>query len=519
LIYAILGQTASGKTSLALKIAKEFSLPVISSDAYQCYRGMSVGTDKPSAEEVKGLDYFFYDEYDPDEDVSVFGFQKECRPLLDRYVKEGKDVLVVGGTFLYLKALLFNYVFEEEKEPSEEEDAIPLEKLQEELKKESPETYEAIDVKNRRRVIRALAQLREGKSRKEILAQNAGKPLYPVTFLRIDIDKDEGNRKIDERVEKMFEEGLVSEVKGLLAKYPEKLRSFLSIGYQEIIEGLEKGMSEEAMKEEVKIHTHQLAKKQRTFLRNQFPEVIHGDLKTMETFLRNSLRMKERTRLLLSPSALNQIEKGSVLFAGLGGVGGEALLSLVRLGFRTFTLVDDDTVDPSNLNRQALYDSTDIGKKKVLAAKERIEKINPLIEVRILEKRIQADADLPTESFDLILDCIDDVDGKATLYRKARKDHSLYFSAMGLGFHLDSTKVRYGKLGDAFDPLARAFKAKLLEEQIPEEEVKGITAVYASDARMKGPKDSRVIGSVSTVPSAGGLALTSAVIETLEKRR
>ncbi|MFA6874740.1 MAG: isopentenyl transferase family protein, partial [Bacilli bacterium] len=82
LIYVLLGQTASGKTSLALELAREFSLPVVSADAYQCYRMMNIGTDKPSRKEVEGIPYYFYDEYEPDEDVSVFTFQSRMRPIL-----------------------------------------------------------------------------------------------------------------------------------------------------------------------------------------------------------------------------------------------------------------------------------------------------------------------------------------------------------------------------------------------------------------------------------------------------
>ena len=162
MIYCILGQTASGKTSLALKLAREFHVPIISADAYQCYKIMQVGTDKPSKEEIQGIEYYFYDEYEPDEEVSVYDFQQECRPILERYLKENKDIIVVGGNFLYVKALLFNYVFqkEDEKRKSPYED-MPLEEMQSLLKEKSIETYHSIDHQNPRRVIRALIQLDE----------------------------------------------------------------------------------------------------------------------------------------------------------------------------------------------------------------------------------------------------------------------------------------------------------------------------------------------------------------------
>ncbi len=271
-----------------MELAREFSLPVISADAYQCYRMMNIGTDKPSRKEVEGIPYYFYDEYEPDEDVSVFTFQSRMRPILMQYQKEGKDVLLVGGTFLYVKALLYPYVFpkEETKSPYEE---MPLEEMQELLKKKSMETYSAIDYRNPRRVKRALDLLDLGLSPKKVREENEGKPLYPVRFFSLTIDKEEGNRKIDSRVDRMFASGFLDEAKTLLSRYPEKTRSLLAIGYPEVREGLREGESEEEIKNLIKIHTHQYAKKQRTFLRHQFEGIVEGDRQTICSLLRKEL--------------------------------------------------------------------------------------------------------------------------------------------------------------------------------------------------------------------------------------
>lgn len=143
MIYCILGQTASGKTSLAIKLAREFSLPIISADAYQCYKIMQIGTDKPTKEEVEGIPYYFYDQFMPDEDISVFDFQNICRPIIEKYQEEKKDIIVVGGNFLYVKALLFNYVFIKENKDVKY-DSLSLHELQEQLKSRSIDTYNAI---------------------------------------------------------------------------------------------------------------------------------------------------------------------------------------------------------------------------------------------------------------------------------------------------------------------------------------------------------------------------------------
>lgn len=291
MIDILLGQTASGKTSLALSLARKYRLPIVSADAYQCYRMMSIGTDKPSRKEVEGIPYYFYDEYDPDEDVSVYTFQKTMRPVLEEYLARKQDVLVVGGTFLYVKALLYPYSFpdEERKGPSPYE-SLSLEEQQKLLLRRSPKTAEKIDLRNPRRVLRALERLDDPNPQSVPCGKT---PLYPCRFYEIQIDKEEGNRKIDERVDRMFQEGFVEEAKRLFEAYPSFPRSFLAIGYPEIRQGLKEGWSEEKMKEKIKIHTHQYAKKQRTFLRHQFPEVLPGTKEEIRSVLEDELGGKK----------------------------------------------------------------------------------------------------------------------------------------------------------------------------------------------------------------------------------
>lgn len=295
MIYCILGQTASGKTSLAISLARKFHVPVISADAFQCFKIMQIGTDKPKKEEIEGLDFYFTDEYEPDHEMSVYLFQRECRPIIERYLKEGKDIIVVGGNFLYVKALLFNYVFEDEssKEKSPYFD-MPLKELQALLYQRDKDTYNQIDHNNSRRLVRALDQLDSGRRREDILKENDGKPIYPVEFVQLQIDKDEGNKKIDDRIDKMFEEGFVDEVKKLLSRYPKSLRPFHCIGYDEVIDGLEQNVFDETkVKDLIKTHTHQYAKKQRTFLRNQFTDIKVGKKEEIFDYLSEKLSKME----------------------------------------------------------------------------------------------------------------------------------------------------------------------------------------------------------------------------------
>lgn len=515
MIYVILGQTASGKTSLALKLAKKFHLPIISADAFQCYKEMNIGTDKPKITDIGDIEYHFYDKYYPNEEVSVYEFQKEYRPVLEEYVRNNQDVLIVGGTFLYIKALLFNYQFKENDIKDSKYRDMSLENLQQILNEKDPELYEMIDNKNPRRVIRALEQIDEGVSRKDVLKANDHKPLYPTVFFQISVDKNKGNELIDQRIEMMFQNGLMDEVKNLMKKYPSDLKAFQAVGYKEVINGIKNGDTIDKIKEDIKIHTHQYAKKQRTFLRNQFDDVIVKEKKEIYDIISYNHLLKERTSALLKPGMLNRIERLNILLAGVGGVGANALNALVRTGFVNITIIDYDTVNESNLNRQIFYDLNDLNKSKVEVCSKKAVDLNPLCKITGINKTITSIDDLPHDKYDYIIDCVDNIDAKIALYLKAKKDGSHFISSQGLGFQYDSTKVKYGQLLYAVDPLAKRFKEALQKSSIIEEDINNIIAVYSQSGRLKGPKNSKTIGSLITATNAGGNAIVSWILKEL----
>ena len=275
MIYVILGQTASGKTKLASDLARRFHLPLIGADAYQVYQELNIGTAKPNKEELEGLEYFLIDDRSVSSPMNVMTYQKECRALLDQYQKEKRDVILSGGTLLYVRAALYPYEFAPEEERPEITGYVNSLTTEEALKllgEKDRETFEKVDRNNPRRVSRALVLALEGKKASE-KAKKQAEPLYPCKIYAIEIDKDEGNKKIDLRVDEMFEEGLIGEVKSLLGRFDPSLSSLQAIGYKEIIEGLRSGQSEEEMKEKIKLDTRRYAKRQRTFLRHQFPSI------------------------------------------------------------------------------------------------------------------------------------------------------------------------------------------------------------------------------------------------------
>ncbi len=515
MIYVILGQTASGKTSLALSLARKLSLPILSADAFQCCKEMNIGTDKPSDEMVEGIDYLFRDELSLEDEVSAYYFQKKYRPLIEKKVLNNEDIIITGGTFLYIKALLFDYHFQEEDNSDSKYRNLSLKELQDELLKRNQKLYEEIDHDNPRRLVRALEQLDEGIDRDEILSFNDGTPLYPTRFFKIKVDVEEGNRLIEQRVNKMFEEGLLEEVKDLVNKHPLDSRGFQAVGYKEVISGLKSGKSIEEIKEDIKVHTRQYAKRQRTFMRTQFPDVKEASRENIYNLILQNHLLKERSSLLYKEGMLAKIEGKKVLLAGLGGVGSSCLSSLLRLGFSDFTIIDYDYINESNINRQQMYDFSDVGKEKTKVCQEKSLLLNPLAKIKALFTKISCQQDLPDERFDIIIDAIDDPNGKTLLYLKAKKDSSLFISSQGLGFHFDSTKVRYGKLSEANDPLSRNFKASLMENKVSAEEIDDINIVHAAAGKIKGKKNSKVIGSLSTAPVSGGLAITSFILKSL----
>ncbi len=312
----------------------------------------------------------------------------------------------------------------------------------------------------------------------------------------------------------MFEEGFVDEVRRLLEIYPRNLRAFGSIGYKECMDYIDGKTTEKECKDLIKIHTHQYAKRQRTFLRHQFDISMSGSKDVIQTTVDNLMSINDRTSLIVSDHVRARINGSNVLLAGLGGVGGEILESLARLSFPHITIIDKDRVEASNLNRQTLYTFEDIGSSKCEVAKKRIGQINPLVDVNALGMEINDVSDLGDSHYDLVIDAIDSIDGKVAVYLKARNDNALYITSSGLGNHIDSTKVRTGTLKDAKDPLASRFKEKLSSLDIPQEEIDNIRCVYAADGRIK--HGSRTIGSVVTVPNAGGLAIISLILQIYE---
>ena len=274
-IICIAGPTASGKTALAVELAKELNGEVVSCDSMQVYKRMDIGTAKPTKEEMDGIVHHMIDVAEPDEEFSVSKYCAMASPIIDDIVARGKTAIIAGGTGLYMDSLIKGNDFApfpstgvREKLEAEAEE-VGFEAMLEKLRAIDPES--AARLTDRRRVIRALEVFFE--TGETITAHNkrtqAIPPRYTPLWLGLDFtDRAELYRRIDLRVGLMLEQGLVKEIEDLLASgIPARCTAMQAIGYKEFVAALEgQGTIEEAA-DSVRQSSRRYAKRQLTWFR------------------------------------------------------------------------------------------------------------------------------------------------------------------------------------------------------------------------------------------------------------
>ena len=275
-IICIAGPTASGKTALAVELAKELNGEVISCDSMQIYRGMDIGTAKPSPEEMQGIRHHMLDICDPTEDFSVSRYCELATPILEDIVSRGKTAIIAGGTGLYMDSLMKGNDFAPipatgHRERLEAQAQLEgIEPLLESLRAIDPEAAERSQG-NLRRIVRALEVYYE--TGETITAHNrrtqAIPPKYSPLWLGLDFtERSELYRRIDLRVEIMLQMGLLEEIKALLASgIPEKATAMQAIGYKEFVDALAGRSSMEAAVAQVQQSSRRYAKRQLTWFR------------------------------------------------------------------------------------------------------------------------------------------------------------------------------------------------------------------------------------------------------------
>ena len=275
-IICVAGPTASGKTALAVQLAKELNGEVVSCDSMQIYRRMDIGTAKPTKEEMEGSPHHMLDVAEPDEAFSVSRYCEMAAPIVDDIIARGKTAIIAGGTGLYMDSLIRGNDFapfpatghrERLEEILEREG---LEVLAKELAQIDPEALERSQ-NNPRRIIRALEVWYE--TGETITAHNiktqAVPPRYDPVFLGLDfVSRAELYRRIDLRVGLMLEQGLVEEIRGLLSSgIPRDCPAMQAIGYKEFVAALEGRGSIEEAADQVRQSSRRYAKRQLTWFR------------------------------------------------------------------------------------------------------------------------------------------------------------------------------------------------------------------------------------------------------------
>lgn len=270
----ICGPTASGKTALAVACAEAFGGEVVSCDALLVYRGLNIGTAKPTREEMRGVPHHMIDIADPRSSFSVHDFEERAVPVVEDILARGKMPVLCGGTGFYMNAILFRSGFglaAGDAAVRAKYEAIAAEKgkayLHSLLAACDRESAEKLHPNDIRRVIRAL-EIFELTGRKKSAQADPKTPRYPYEAFCIDWQREILYERIAARVQEMFSEGLVDEVKGLLAAgVPEDAQCMQAIGYKEVVEILKNDGLHSTMSDIIIKNTRNYAKRQLTFFK------------------------------------------------------------------------------------------------------------------------------------------------------------------------------------------------------------------------------------------------------------
>lgn len=260
MILAIVGPTGVGKTKLSINLAKKYNADIISCDSMQIYRKMDIGTSKVTEDEKENVKHYMLDIRDANEEYSVYDYQKEARKILNDKLKNNKNVIIVGGTGLYLKALLYNYEFTENNNPKKDFSKYTNEELYNMVLKIDKETK--IHVNNRQRLESFL-----NNHDKKYKVSN--KMLYDAKIIGLTRPRDELYDAINKRVDKMMEEGLEKEARYFYDNNINSKAINTAIAYKELYLYFYKKISKTDAIELIKQRSRNYAKRQYTFFNHQ----------------------------------------------------------------------------------------------------------------------------------------------------------------------------------------------------------------------------------------------------------
>lgn len=259
-IIVIAGPTASGKSDFAIKLAKDINGVIINADSRQIYKEISIGTAKPSIEEMKEVPHFLYGHISVKENYNIYRYQKDVEKVLTNLSKEQIPIFV-GGTGLYIDSVVFNYHLSKEEVDKEEREKLNLLSIKELRKLVDPDILKSLNNSDRNNPVR-LIRIIEKNEKREL----RGKELIHKYFV-IDINKEELNRRIRDRVENMIDNGLIEENINIREEDLNKYPALKTIGYQEFDGYFEKQESLDDVKDKIVKNTSKYAKRQKTWFR------------------------------------------------------------------------------------------------------------------------------------------------------------------------------------------------------------------------------------------------------------
>lgn len=257
MIIAVVGPTGVGKTKLSVELAKHYHGIIINCDAMQVYKGMDIGTAKITEKEKENIPHYLFDIKNVLENYTVYDYQVDARKILEE--NQDKNIIFVGGTGLYLKAALYSYEFSKEEKETNNYDELSNEELYALALKKGP--HMDIHVNNRKRLVRFL--------NKEEINIPPSKPLYNVIYIGLTCNRDVLYERINKRVDEMFKQGLLEEVKSFYDAGIDSKALKTAIGYKELYSYFDGDITLEEAKELIKKRSRNYAKRQYTWFNNQ----------------------------------------------------------------------------------------------------------------------------------------------------------------------------------------------------------------------------------------------------------
>lgn len=275
-VIVICGPTASGKTALSIELAKKINGEIVSADSMQIYKDMNIGSAKVTNEEMQEIKHYMIDCVSPDERFSVAEYKTNAKNAIEEIIKKGKTPIVVGGTGLYIDALIYEIEYKDikidenyRKELQEIEKNQGLEVLYKKALEIDPKAMEKISQNDSKRIMRVLEIYKAtGKNKTEQEAESRLKEIpYDYKVFALTMNREKLYERINKRVDIMIEKGLINEVENLLKKYKEFPTSMQGLGYKEVRDYLQEKITKDEMIEKIKQESRRYAKRQLTWFR------------------------------------------------------------------------------------------------------------------------------------------------------------------------------------------------------------------------------------------------------------